>query len=270
MKTAILFLFLSLSVFSGNAFAIGEVSPQETQRSMYFDAEMNEQSPTHLGYYRPLYFITGTPDTKVQISFKYQPVKDTPFYLGYTQRMFWYLYRFSAPIYDVNYNPEFFYRYQLGGDHFFKTMDIGFFEHESNGRGGNASRSADDSYLRFNGLTKVGNSTLELSVKVFYLYSLDIPNPDLRVYRGFWQGTVAIRDALPSFLQKNEIYFTSTQGEHYAGFDVTKGSQELGIRFKCLFPNLDTRLYFQFYRGYDDSMLHYNQFETGYRGGLSL
>jgi phospholipase A1 len=270
MKTTILSLFLLLSIFSGNALAIGEVSPQETQRSMYFDAEMNEQSPTHLGYYRPLYAVSGTPDTKVQISFKYQPVVDVPFYLGYTQRMFWHLYQTSSPIYDVNYNPEFFYRYLIGGDHFFKTLDIGIFEHESNGRDGADSRSVDDSYLRLNGLTKVGDSTLELSVKVFELYLLDVPNSDLRDYRGYWQGSVAIRDVLPEFLKKNEIYFTSTQGQHYAGFDVTKGSQEVGIRFKFLFPNLDTRLYFQFYRGYDDSMLHYNQFETGYRGGLSL
>jgi phospholipase A1 len=272
LKNLRLFLILSCLFlgFPGSAFAIGETSPQEAQKSMVFDAEMNEQSPVHLGYYRPLYFVTGTPDTKVQLSFKYQPVASTPFYLGYTQRMFWYLYRNSAPIYDTNYNPEFFYRVRLPDDHFFKTLDVGLFEHESNGRGGSASRSVDDSYLRFNGFTKMNGSTLEASVKLFALYLLDDPNADLRDYRGYWQGTVSLRDALPDFLMKNEVYFTSTQGQNYAGFDVLKGSQELGLRFKLGFPNLDTRLYFQFYRGYDDSMLHYNQFETGYRGGISL
>jgi outer membrane phospholipase A len=87
---------------------------------------------------------------------------------------------------------------------------------------------------------------------------------------GYWSATVTLRDLLPAFLKKNEIYLSTFAGAGDVGFDLPHGGQEVGIRFKILFPTLDTRLYFQFYRGYADSLLRYNQFETAYRAGLSL
>jgi outer membrane phospholipase A len=70
--------------------------------------------------------------------------------------MFWHLDQHSRPIYDVNYNPEFFYRYLLSDSTFFKTLDFGLFEHESNGRDGADSRSENNFYLRANGRTPIG------------------------------------------------------------------------------------------------------------------
>jgi len=100
--------------------------------------------------YKPTYFITGHPDTKVQLSFKAYIVRAMPLYFAYSQLMMWDLFtKRSSPFRDINFNPEVFYRLNLNDQPSFQWLDFGIYEHESNGKDGGDSRAWDRIYLRY-------------------------------------------------------------------------------------------------------------------------
>jgi outer membrane phospholipase A len=79
------------------------------------DAQLNtkDENIPLLQVYRhqPTYFISGVPNTKLQLSLKLQLIRNAPVFVGYTQLAVWDLFvRKSSPIRDINFNPEFFYR----------------------------------------------------------------------------------------------------------------------------------------------------------------
>ncbi|MFN7906062.1 MAG: phospholipase A, partial [Pseudobdellovibrionaceae bacterium] len=107
-----------------------------------FAKEDEMQNRFNLEYHNPSYFVYGEPSSKLQISFKYSPLKKIPLYLGYTQLGFWHLRDDSKPFKDFNYNPEIFYTLDLN-DSFWKEIDFAPYEHKSNGSDGKNSRSFD-------------------------------------------------------------------------------------------------------------------------------
>ncbi|RYZ80546.1 MAG: hypothetical protein EOP06_25145, partial [Proteobacteria bacterium] len=150
----------------------------------------NEFSPLRvpLEGYRPSYFLYGNPDTKVQVSFKVELVEHSRFFFAYSQLMFWDLRAKSAPFRDLNYNPELFYRLPFYSDKNF--IDLGF-EHESNGKGDEDSRSWNRAYVRVSGPTQLFNEpTLFASAKVWFAQSNKETNADLQRYRGVWELTL--------------------------------------------------------------------------------
>jgi len=114
--------------------------------------------------YEPVYFLVGTnPEkSKFQISFKYQIFKDENslavnhpwvkgFNLGYTQTSFWDLKSASAPFKDTSYKPELFYlssNINLRPDWMNGLLFQAGARHESNGQGGESSRSTNTLYIR--------------------------------------------------------------------------------------------------------------------------
>lgn len=96
-------------------------------------------------------------ETKIQLSLKIRIIQDQNLYFGYTQLMLWELERPDPYFSDVNYNPEFFYRFHLA-DRNTRWLDIGPFEHESNGKGGIDERSWDRTYIRYHDERALGKS----------------------------------------------------------------------------------------------------------------
>jgi outer membrane phospholipase A len=158
------------------------------------------------GSYEPVYFLVGTdPEkSKFQISFKYRFFDaDTSFaasypwiqglHLGYTQTSFWDLKSDSAPFEDTSYKPELFWlsqnyiQYEHG---LLKGVFLqGGIQHESNGRGGDLSRSTNYLYIKpilvfYDDDSKLG---LEVSPKIWlYVNNEDDTNADLPDYRGYF------------------------------------------------------------------------------------
>lgn len=92
-----------------------------------------------------IYWLSGyeQSETKLQISFKKEffPIG---FYFGYTGTFFWDLLKESSPFRNYDHKPELFQRLSFGKN----FIDIGAFEHQSNGRDLSANRSVNRSYVR--------------------------------------------------------------------------------------------------------------------------
>ncbi|MFC1829335.1 phospholipase A [Thermodesulfobacteriota bacterium] len=160
----------------------------------------------NLSVYEPMYFLVGTDPTqsKFQLSFKYRLFnpKGAPaekyswlngVHFGYTQTSFWDLKSESAPFKDTSYKPELF----------FLSPDIdrrpswmkGFFvqtgfQHESNGRGGDFSRSTNFLYAKpiFIFYDKKRRLGLQVAPKIWaYIHNDEETNPDLDDYRGYFE-----------------------------------------------------------------------------------
>lgn len=215
------------------------------------------------------YFISGQPDTKVQLSFKVRPFDNIDFFLAYTQTMFWELFtKKSSPFSDLNFNPEGFYR--LYTDYgILKGIDIGA-EHKSNGRDKEDSRSWNRSYVTGRTEFPVFGYTMSWNTKLFYLYDLDKTNRDIRRKLGFIETTIGITDVWQSVLRDGEIYLSFIPGGSWDVFDSDQGSQELGFKFRLPFKHFDPYIYFQVFNGINESQLFYKESRTSYRIGFAI
>lgn len=147
--------------------------------------------------YDPVYFALGAGgglNAKFQFSLKYNPLDMQPFYLGFTQTSIWDLHGESKPFHDSAYRPSLFYAKDkllsfdnLGGDPK-RSLVFGLqggFEHESNGRGGDDSRSINIAFVRPRMTWNFREGMrLVLAPKV-YGYLEKSENPDIAEYRGY-------------------------------------------------------------------------------------
>jgi outer membrane phospholipase A len=168
----------------------------------------------NLAAYEPMYFLVGTNpgDSKFQISFKYrfldtegELAEELPwlkgFHFGYTQTSFWDLKSDSAPFEDTSYKPELFFlssnienRPSWMKGFFLQTG----FQHESNGRGGELSRTTNHLYAKsiFIMYSNKNQLGLQIAPKVWtYVENDDDTNPDLEDYRGFFDLEVKLGKA---------------------------------------------------------------------------
>ena len=169
-------------------------------------AYIDEDKPPVAAFsaYKPTYFLLGKKDGKGQISFKARLAEGIPLYLGYSQLMMWDIFNSSAPMRDINFNPEMFYRFQLGPDERPRWLDFGIFEHESNGLNGNDSRSWNRSSLRFNDMIQLSEThRLHLSVKLWVAYRCE--GADCGRYRGIGELAVTLESPFGSSLGENDI-----------------------------------------------------------------
>lgn len=113
--------------------------------------------------------------------------------MGYTQTSFWDLKSDSAPFEDTSYKPELFWLSQNSLQYEHGLLKGVFLQsgiqHESNGRGGDLSRSTNYLYIKpilifYDDDSRLG---LELSPKIWlYVNNEDETNADLPDYRGYF------------------------------------------------------------------------------------
>jgi phospholipase A1 len=257
----------NLSIFSKILFVIAlSVSLYLGRALAYLDETRPET--VLISPYKPTYFLIGTPDTKIQLSFKGQLVEAIPIYLGYTQLMFWDLFETSAPFQDLNYNPEIFYRVK-GFENPLTWLDIGIFEHESNGKSGGDSRSWNRLYLLYNtGWSLRGNLKMTASARAWAPYALS-DNSDITHYRGLAEFTVTLSGFLGSSFDRDDLllrfYFG---GDSY--LNPLKGGQELTFRAKSKARKFLPLFTAQLFHGYGESLLDYQENRTGLRVGIGF
>ena len=155
--------------------------------------------------YEPIYFLVGADpeESKFQISFKYRFFNDDNplaveypwvkgLHLGYTQTSFWDLASDSAPFEDTSYKPELFYLSSNIAQRPFWLKGLFFqtgIQHESNGRGGDYSRSTNIFYIKpmfilYGDASRLG---FQLAPRIWtYVNNDDDTNPDFADYRGFF------------------------------------------------------------------------------------
>jgi phospholipase A1/A2 len=232
----------------------------------------------NLSAYNPMYFLVGTDpkQSKFQISFKYRLfdlnsalVQQHPwaegFHLAYTQTSFWDLRSASEPFEDTSYKPEFF----------FLTPNIGVpwatgvfiktgFQHESNGRGGEFSRSTNFLYVKpiyiyYWPKHKLG---ILISPKIWaYIFNDDVNNLDLNDYRGYFDLEVKAGQADGFVLGSNFRY--AKEG----------GSIELNLTYplsQLIFKNLNLYFQIQYVNALAESLLNFRDRTEALRLGFAI
>jgi hypothetical protein len=154
-----------------------------------------------LSVYNPMYFLFGVDpgleQSKFQFSFKYRLFNTegflaekapwvSGFHLGYTQRSIWDLKSESKPFDDTSYMPEVFYllpKIDLGIDRISAFGIQGGFQHESNGKGGEDSRSTNYLYIRpVMGIHLFGPYHVKIAPKIYtYVENEDEPTKILTI-----------------------------------------------------------------------------------------
>jgi len=235
----------------------------------------------HISGYDPIYFAVGWRErfnARFQFSFKYRVFESGPpaeswarqvardFYFAYTQTTIWDLETFSKPFYDSSYKPTAFLLRTLVLDPertWRLTLQAGA-QHESNGKGGVDSRSLNIVYLRPT-LTLGKPDSLQLTVTPrvwFYALNLD-GNPDMKDYRGY--GDLRAVVGWAKGVQLSAIGRLGDDREH--------GSLQIDLTYpmmKLLSGSFSLYLHAQYFTGYGESLLLYNERGDSWRLGFSL
>lgn len=225
------------------------------------------------GIYKDNYFIVGTDlfkkptktnsDAKFQVSIRHRltnstlPFK-TYFFLTYTQKAFWDVFQESFPFRDLNYNPSLgLGRALVRHNRFLGTISLQF-EHESNGKNGEDSRSWN----------KVSFGTyLTLNDRWTFHSKAWIPivdgknNKDIVKYSGW--GLIGMDYSSPKKKYNFSCVITKRGGVNLNANIIANFS----IR---LFNDDNQFLFLEYYNGYGESMLDYKQYRQRLRLGIVI
>ncbi len=235
----------------------------------------------NMSVHEPMYFLLGVDpgleQSKFQFSFKYRLFNPEGylaakapgvlgFHLGYTQRSIWDLKSESKPFDDTSYMPELFYQLPKI-DLNIKSITAfgvqGGFLHESNGKGGNESRSTNYLYLRpIMGVHLIDTFYLKIAPKIFtYVNNSDGTNGDLMDYRGYFDLELGVVDT--QGLALNSHLWWAKEGS----------SVQLDLTYpitRLLSKDLNFYLQAQYFSGYGETLLHYNERHDAFRIGCSI
>jgi phospholipase A1 len=236
----------------------------------------------HFAPHEPMYIVGGTqsPNIKFQFSIRYRiftpdgPLAtDYPFLkgfnVGYTQMSLWDLNGPSPAFFDTNYRPEFFYylenvpylklpsAWQLGAQ-----MGVG---HESNGKGGTQERSLNIAYIRpiFTITDTSDDLFIALAPKLYEYIGNRSDNPDIAHFRGYADIRIVVGQL--DGLQLATIGRIGDSGN--------RGSVQFDLTYpltRILRGNADLSLDLQYFDGYGESLLTYNQRTSVFRVGIAL
>lgn len=227
----------------------------------------------YFGLYKDNYFSVGTdpfhrPNSdnsgvKFQLSIKQRLTNatlpwHTYLYLFFTQKVFWEMFKNSMPMSDLNFNPgigwakPFFVKDRYCGK---VTLIL---EHESNGRDGTQSRS-------WNKVSLAASAYVTDQLAVHAKYWVPIVdgenNRDILKYSGIFQmgfqfNTTDRRWTLGATFVKREGWNFNWNTNIQLGFRIIKNSNQY--------------LFLDYYNGYGEGLLAYNQFHNRLRIGLLI
>ena len=227
---------------------------------------LEKQSSFHILRYKPIYFAYSNPLTKVQFSFRSPIIENLRLYFGYSQIIFWKLSAKSKPFLDATYNPELFYRFRVEND-YLTSIDYGVWEHQSNGKADETSRSYDQTYLKANFVFEQKNWLTTTSFKLAYKFDYDRTNKDIEKYIGPLEIQLTLVRLYSRIIDKSEVTFKAHPGGKY-GEDWGRGGYELGYSFRLGGIKVVPSFYLQYYSGYGETLLTYDKKEDRLRFGL--
>ena len=182
-------------------------------------------------------------------------------YGAYTNRSFWQIYNEdSAPFRETNHEPEVWMQFHPGWElwGFKNTWNSFGLNHQSNGQGGNLSRSWNRIFAWFT----VERGNLGMSIKPWYRIPEDDDddNPDITDYLGHYELSATYKwgENVFSIMSRNNLE---------SGF--SNGAVELSWSFPLWdWPYL--KGYVQYFNGYGQSLIDYNKHSNTIGIGFSL
>lgn len=198
-------------------------------------------------------------EAKFQLSMKYHLYR--PFYFAYTQKTLWQLYDASdsRPVRETNYNPELFWQWVPREWPLLPEAVRFGVEHESNGGAKGVSRSWDRAYawLHFQ------QETFSFNLKAWSILSQrskvgegDALDPQIQKYYGWLETSLAF-SADETFVLGGLVRYNPSNG-HGA------------FRLDLLADTGTIRLYAQYWRGYGESLIDYDQDLEKFGAGLAF
>lgn len=227
----------------------------------------------YFGLYKDNYFTVGTAlgskptatnsDVKFQISIAQRLTKatlpwNTFLFLMFTQKTMWNVFQDSMPMRDLNFNPGI----GLSKPFFSKDRYVGkmtlLVEHESNGRDGDESRS-------WNKVSLSGSVLVSDRLMVHAKYWIPIVdgmnNKDILRYSGICQH--GLEYSTPGRKWIFGATFVKRKGWNM-NFNTTLEVSWL------VSEKANQYLYVQYYNGYGECLLDYNQFHSRIRVGIVI
>lgn len=265
---ALLFLFFSLYLPD---VAKAQIIPVENQKEFVDSLKHELEYGPYFGLYKDNYFTVGTTpfhkptatnsDVKFQISLAIR-LTDTVLpwnsflFLMYTQKTFWNVFENSLPMHDLNFNPGIGWSKPF----FNKNRYVGkltlLLEHESNGRDGEDSRS-------WNRISFYGSTIIDEWLMVHAKFWIPIidgeNNKDILKYCGIYQSGVVITTPNKKF--NFGLTLVKREGWNFNFNTIFEASWKVHEK-----SNLN--LFLQYYNGYGESLLDYNQFHSRLRVGI--
>lgn len=269
------FLLIAIAVLAGLYVPVyGQIVNAEKSSKQIADSIREEMdNRPYFSLFKDIYFVGGTvlggkpteynSDVKFQISFQQRLTKSvlpghSYLYLFYSQKAIWNVFEQSLPFHDLNFNPGIgLSRYiilknQLVGK---VTMMI---EHESNGRDGTASRS-------WNKISWAGEAYVSPNLMAhakFWIPIIDGQyNKDILKYMGVSQAGFQAKSTDDKWVL--DMTLVKRQGWNLNFNTIV----QLGYRIN---HNSNQFIMLQYYNGYGESMLDYNQYHSRIRFGLLI
>ena len=219
--------------------------------------------PLKLERHKRIFFISGTENTKLQVSAKAPVLYGSNLFVAYTETGFWKLFQKSSnPFEDINHNPEIFYRWNLH-EHF--DLDAGV-EHLSNGTDKANSRSWNDLYLQ--SMSKLDN--VYFTTKAYYLWDIDANNENIKTYLGYVDMELGIKELIRSKFQSNELYVRWRPGSQLRFNGSGYNTFEIGLKIKFSAVRLFQHFFVNYYNGYGENQLAYDRYTRALRAGLTF
>ncbi len=236
----------------------------ETQVEVPSDDRNKKYDALAISEYQQTYFITGEPDTKIQLSFQFRLFKEYATYFGYTQRMFWELYKEeSSPFSDVNFMPDLFYRFDTETWNYVQNIEAGYV-HMSNGQSEPESRTVDAVFARF-----IWRGRFFTSLNTKYYFNKEKANRDFTKYVGPFELQLQLKDIFKILYAPQDFYMRVYTGGDW-GEDLSRTSVELGLRYRFFGSDSSPGIFMQYFRGYGEKILTYNKIDESYRIGFSV
>lgn len=225
----------------------------------------------YFGLYKDNYFTVGTTpfakptttnsDVKFQISLAIRLTDnvlpwESFLFLMYTQKTLWNVFQESMPMRDLNFNPGIGWSKPFfNKDRYVGKLTL-MLEHESNGRDGEDSRSWNK--VSLSGSTII-NEWLMVHAK-FWIPIIDGENNrDILKYCGIYQSGVVITTP-------NKRFSWGLTWVKRSGFNLNFNTiWDFSWRVS---DKTNLNLFAQYYNGYGENLLDYNQFHSRLRVGI--
>ena len=251
-----------------------QLVPAENQTNYVYSLRREFDNGPYFGLYKDNYFTVGTTvgvqkpsrtnsDVKFQISIAQKLTRSvlpwhTYIFLMYTQKTFWNVFEKSLPMHDLNFNPGIGWSKPFfNKDRYVGKLTL-LLEHESNGRDSIQSRS-------WNRISIGGSVLIDPWIMVHGKVWIPIidgqNNRDILNYCGIYQTGVEIATPDRKFIW--DITFVKRKGWNL-NFNTI-------FEFSWRFHKKSNQYFFlQYYNGYGESLLDYNQFHSRLRAGIVI
>ena len=270
-KITLIALFLTL--FTSTAFAqVVEVPNHEVIEEEKVKEYYEKEEPFY-SLFKDNYFIFGGPinhkmtkhnsDAKFQVSLQIRLTNNTlPWnsylYFYYTQKVFWSILEESLPMTDLNFNPGIGLAKPLYSDgRYIGKLKLQI-EHESNGKDSISSRS----WNRISaGANIIVDNTLMIHGKVWLPIIDGENNKDILDYCGIYQVGTQV-------MSENQKWTGSVTLVKRRGWKLNYNViAEISYRFS---KRSDWSIFAQYYCGYGEGLLNYNQHVSKIRAGIVI